>query len=771
MDEILAALESIESKGSFSAEKSTSSNDFDIKFNKIGTLTLPISEQQIKELIGIAQPAKFGWRNQTILDKEVRNVWEISKNKIKIGKKQWSNKFDPMLEHFKNALGLPKNSALTAELHNMLIYEKGNFFKPHQDTEKMDGMVATLVVVLPTAHQGGELIVDHRGKKKIYQFQTTDKLSCVAFYADCHHEVKEVTSGYRVSLTYNLILKNYKGNIETLYESDFNSRLENALKNYFFQTADKAETGYFYVKKPKKMVYLLDHEYTQHSLTWNALKNVDQLRVNALLNIADHLGLEAHLTLADMKETWDCEFDYDEYRYRRKYRHYDDDEDEEEGTPVSLMDTETTLRHWVNREGKIEAYKDFTPGSNETCWTGENEGFKPYDSEYEEWMGNYGNTLDKWYHRAAIILWKEDDHYPVLFEIDQDSFIKEIFLLKESKEELSKLRDMLRYAAAYWERYAREHAKDEDITRILELVLYLNDAEISKDLLTAYNISILNTKNLALWVKLISQYGDEWVIQFFTEITSREKYRRDDVAIIGFSELIQLLKIQVIQPTVINWLVDYQFAILKLKHEKQRGHDIHRQRDDSNSNRIAEITDFLFGAIFSGNKKIHVKMLNNLMEHGDLYSALSLVKLLEMCIEKIDTSEIKSWGYDKLFDYLHKSVIDEYQLGLRNKDDWNINVKSSRCTCANCKLLIHFLNAPGEQQKIWPLVEHSRDHIESEVSILGIPVTCRVEKTSRPYKLILTKTSALYGEAEKRYVSLEKAISQLNKLDMTPELR
>ena len=33
---------------------------------------------------------------------------------------------------------------------------------------------------------------------------------------------------------------------------------------------------------------------------------------------------------------------------------------------------------------------------------------EPYSSEYEGYMGNYGNTLDRWYHRAAVIVWPGD---------------------------------------------------------------------------------------------------------------------------------------------------------------------------------------------------------------------------------------------------------------------------------------------------------------------------------------------------------------------------
>ena len=67
---------------------------------------------------------------------------------------------DGALEHFRDELGLSSATRLRAEPHSMLVYGKGQFFLPHQDSEKDDAMVGTLVVSLPSAHTGGELVVE-----------------------------------------------------------------------------------------------------------------------------------------------------------------------------------------------------------------------------------------------------------------------------------------------------------------------------------------------------------------------------------------------------------------------------------------------------------------------------------------------------------------------------------------------------------------------------------------------------------------------------------
>ena len=46
----------------------------------LGALEFPISARTAKNLIVEAEPAKFGKQDQTILDRRVRDVWEISKS-------------------------------------------------------------------------------------------------------------------------------------------------------------------------------------------------------------------------------------------------------------------------------------------------------------------------------------------------------------------------------------------------------------------------------------------------------------------------------------------------------------------------------------------------------------------------------------------------------------------------------------------------------------------------------------------------------------------
>ena len=71
-------------------------------------------------------------------------------------------------------------------------------------------MFGSLVIVFPTPHEGGALHLRHRGHEWIFDSgqalaaQSQSSIGYVAFFSDIEHEVAPVTSGHRITLTYNL---------------------------------------------------------------------------------------------------------------------------------------------------------------------------------------------------------------------------------------------------------------------------------------------------------------------------------------------------------------------------------------------------------------------------------------------------------------------------------------------------------------------------------------------------------------------------------------
>jgi len=73
-------------------------------------------------------------------------------------------------------------------------------------------MFGSLVVVFPTNHEGGALVLRQDDKEWVFDSgkelseQTKPSIGYVAFYSDVEDEVALVQSGHRVTLTYNLYI-------------------------------------------------------------------------------------------------------------------------------------------------------------------------------------------------------------------------------------------------------------------------------------------------------------------------------------------------------------------------------------------------------------------------------------------------------------------------------------------------------------------------------------------------------------------------------------
>ena len=263
-------------------------------------LTAPVRPAQAKKLCGVARPAYFGHREETILDPAVRDTWEISPDLVSLGGPSWALALEGALTELADELGVPAGNRLEAELHALLVYGPGQFFVPHTDTEKNDAMVGTLAVTLPSSHTGGEFIVEHGGQSVTYR-SSRDSLSLVAFYADCLHQVTPVRTGYRVVLTFNLLMR---GTPAADSADGPVPELAGCLAEHF---RSPEQVRYGSSEPPKRLVYLLDHSYTGRGLRWDKLKGADAERAALLRAAADKVDCEPVLALAEIEETWDTE--------------------------------------------------------------------------------------------------------------------------------------------------------------------------------------------------------------------------------------------------------------------------------------------------------------------------------------------------------------------------------------------------------------------------------------------------------------------------------
>ncbi|MGH9075312.1 MAG: 2OG-Fe(II) oxygenase, partial [Acidimicrobiales bacterium] len=270
-DRMAALLAGAGARGSFSAAETAPADGLRLEVRGLGPLVLPVTDEQARRLCSLGRPAPYGRGEQTLVDAAVRDTWEIPKARVKIDKRRWADTLEHVLERLGRDLSLPDGRQLEAQLHSMLVYAPGQFFLRHQDSEKEDAMVGSLVVTLPSAFTGGALEVEHRGEVATYR-GSKKALSFVAFYSDCRHQIKPVTSGHRVVLTFDLTLR---GDLAASPESAGDPELIEELARYLGQHFEGRAA-------PSRLVYLLDHEYTPRGLSWSCLKGADVARATML---------------------------------------------------------------------------------------------------------------------------------------------------------------------------------------------------------------------------------------------------------------------------------------------------------------------------------------------------------------------------------------------------------------------------------------------------------------------------------------------------------
>jgi hypothetical protein len=233
----------------------------------------------------------------------------------------------------------------------MLVYGLGQFFVSHQDTEKTDDMIGTMVVTLPSAFKGGATVIEHHDEKVTYRTASRG-LTLVAFYADCHHQVRPVTEGHRVVLTYNLSLVSDRGESVPNAPAEEAARLADGIRTYFESRRPPRWSGEPARETPDRFVYLLDHQYTRKGLAWHRLKRTDAARAGALRAAAERLDCGVALALADVHETWSSE---DEYggpwgRYRDDYVELEEEDPEDQTRRLFERDRAQRNRWKADRE-------------------------------------------------------------------------------------------------------------------------------------------------------------------------------------------------------------------------------------------------------------------------------------------------------------------------------------------------------------------------------------------------------------------------------------
>ncbi len=721
----------------------------------LGAVRLPLGTTQARKLIKLGRQAPYGKGTETVVDTNVRRVWELDPGQFQLTNPKWDKLVAAILQDVQRALGL-EDRKLAAHLYKLLLYEKGGFFLAHRDGEKLDRMVATLVIALPAEYEGGELIVAHDGRQHEIVFTgaaSGHELSYAAFYADCQHEVRPVRSGFRLCLTYNVTLAETRGK-QGIAAPSYGAAAA-AIRELLAEWRDDPAA--------QKLAVTLDHRYTQDGLSLDTLKGIDRARAEVLFEAAEQADCVAHLALVTLWQSGSAEGGYDEYSFgrRRGYRRSDDDDEHDCDETRSnhemgeIYDWRLSADHWSDRQGHKVLLGEIRLDESEIVADEALDQAEPNREDFEGYTGNAGMTLERWYHRAAVVIWPRSKHFHVLCSAGTDASIGGLEPLvrrlprarKAQREELR--RECLAFASAILDSWKPGHRgypwdKTDRVDRNVfpDLLCQLGDVELVQRFLVNVLPADGTVQIGKSFVTFCQQQG--WA-SFEAELAAVLK-TMTTATVIRNAELLQALCVSrdknADRIQLCRRLSERAVQALAAWDELPRNRDWEWHGID----RAALLGSLVTAMTAVGAEPSLAKLLDHALacDKYDLTAAhLAAIFALESRLAKLPGGDT---AVSRWLAACRRALETRTARAPQTPTDYRRADKLS-CKCADCRALSAFLADPDRQQARFPLAKERRRHVHSIIDSNHCDCTHATEHRGSPHTLVCTKTTASHEAA------------------------
>ena len=515
---------------------------------------------------------------------------------------------------------------------------------------------------------------------------------------------------------------------------------------------------------------LLDHEYTPRGLNWRRLKGADASRAALLRTAADAAGCEAVLALADIKTThsaFPADEGYGYGRHRDWYDSYDEDDDEYSGGASGsereyeiqeLVDSEVTLTHWTGPDGTRLEETSLSVDGDEVCASTQTGDLEPYSSEYEGYMGNWGNTLDRWYHRAAVVVWPRDQAFANRAETSPAWALDELAAMA-SAGDVPGAQAAAATLAPFWDGALRTRTPEERgrisglFGKALRAADAVADAETAAMLLRPFRIENLTGADVGSFGKIAGGYGQRWTAELLRTWFGGNQ---PAWAYGGGQERPQ-------------WLADWLPGLCAGLHAAHSVGTVAAQQlldlawewtskdigtglaSPSPSHRDQQLGDLgkplasvLTAAAAIGAASTRDAVCGFIRKPQDAMTALEMSAL--RAAAELSRDGIRGdAGFGDLAADCAARLRTRLARPQRASGDWSVELPAGGCTCDLCGTLRIFLEDKSRRTFEWPLAKQRRQHVHSRIDAAELPVTHVTRRQGSPYTLVLNKTDALFA--------------------------
>lgn len=700
-----------------------------LEIKEVGELSFPINEVQAKSLINSAQKAPFGIGKNTIIDTHIRSAWEIDANQLNFKGKEWEEFLDKAITKAKKDLGIESYN-VSAFLYKMLIYETGDFFLSHRDTEKQKGMFGTMTITLPSKYTGGDLVVKFEGNEEVIDFSNAsanNKICFSAFYADCEHEIKPLNSGYRICLVYNLVQEQSEKIIQTPSIKTTINQLANKLNKQII--ADSS----------KPIIVLLGHQYTPENFSLEALKLNDRYKADTLLQAAAEINCYAKMCLVTSYKIGTPE--YDNY-----YDYNENGNDDEEAEIAEVIDESLYIEHWL--ENNIPPFNEICFEENDLITSFILEEDEPLIKENSGYMGNYGPDIEHWYHYGAVMIWSHKTNAQLILNQNVISKLEWINYLSQNLQKID-VEEILAIEEILNVGFDQNSVDESNFDAIINWVISRKDASfflrINNDANKYYFSKISSTQ----WIKLLS-FLSEKEAHDLTEVIMQDATKQ------VFEQLLDLLNV------ILNTKTLPQLAILQISRIPFYFEVILKKTNENTILLNKPAAQNLFAIDYQSNQSedwIH-KIADLLVKSTDR-NYLNNV-LLSTLLETSSRTKLIIKTLNNCKTYYQKIANTKPLVPI----NWTRQMPTSTYHKREWGILKLFLESPS--QEVFEFRKPQKDRLEMESAIKSVTIDLKMQtiKKGSPHTLLIIKTQ---DEYKRKLHDWEQDLNLLTKITLKLE--
>lgn len=718
---IAELMSTIDRPGAFFASGSRICPMPGLEVDGVGPIAMPVLPYQGEQLVAAAEAAPYGRGADTLVDETVRRTWQIDTARIRVTDAVWASTLAAIVGDVAEQLGA---GDVRADLYKMLVYDSGSFFVPHRDTEKVHGMFATLVVCLPSPHEGGEMVIRHQAREETIDLRNADvtRVTYAAFYADCMHEIRPILRGHRVCLVYNLVRDGKP--LEAPDHRQPITAVTGALRAW-----GAGADG------PLKLLYVLEHHYTPAGLSFGGLKNQDEAAAQVLVPAAQAAGCIVHLAMVSIHEEGAA--DPVEYGRSRRGRAPKD-----EFEIIEILERRQVVEDWRTPADNVPNLAPLPWEDDEVCPTGALAQL-PLDEQYfTEATGNEGGSFERTYRRAAIVLWPENRRLALAIQAGVEFALP---LLSELPE--AEAWGLATTLAADWpERLSSsEHGAAERAT-LLDALARLG---ATRQAAAFFDVVVTEsgydgTENAAI-VACWNQLDRRLIAPRVAAVLSEHLEDHTEAC----ADLLDRLVPEPAADPALRPLGEITVAHLP------RDHADHRWRPP-----VASLTvDRLLAALSRiGDADLIERAARHLLLQPGRYPIDAVLVPLAIALGDRAPSESLR-GATVLRSTVLAHLRARVALPLEPPGDWSREA-AIECTCTDCKALSTFLAHPGQDRWELQVAEHGRRHVESHGRTADVDFT--TIRRGSPHTLVATKNQRSY---ERRTAERSNDLRHLARLD------